>query len=137
MFTPCHRMCMLVAAIASLILVARGMQFTPPDSFHRLATIGPQEGLSEHLRRALEPGQDFSQFRRQDRPIGYRITWRLARRSNDLCSRVRIGPILAGVSSISSPSGASHNLARRGWMNSSALPGHSSPSRLRCFHKST
>jgi archaemetzincin len=50
---------MAVAAIASSIFMAGAIQFTPPDSLHRLAAIGPEKGLREELRRAVDPREDF------------------------------------------------------------------------------
>lgn len=34
-------------------------QFIPPDADQRRAAIGPGGGLSQGLRRALDPGEDF------------------------------------------------------------------------------
>jgi archaemetzincin len=41
------------------MLLGAVMQFKPPGEKERLAAIGATEGLSETLRRALEPGEDF------------------------------------------------------------------------------
>jgi archaemetzincin len=50
---------MVIVVFVPLMFSGRGMQFTPPDSLHRLAAVGPTEAVSEELRHALAPGEDF------------------------------------------------------------------------------
>jgi archaemetzincin len=59
MLKPHTVMWMVMVAFVPSVLTVRAMQFTPPDNSHRLAAIGPVEALSQELRRALDPRQDF------------------------------------------------------------------------------
>lgn len=49
----------VLIAVSLTFSIACAMNFKPPDSDERLKAIGPIEGLSETLRKALDPGSDF------------------------------------------------------------------------------